>query len=88
MRKLTEVKGISEQKAQKLKEIIKTNDLVRMGFETAATRLQSLREMVLVSTGSKDLDALLEGGIETGAITEIFGAFGSGKSVVSPRRRK
>nr|4A6P_A Chain A, DNA REPAIR AND RECOMBINATION PROTEIN RADA [Pyrococcus furiosus]4A6X_A Chain A, DNA REPAIR AND RECOMBINATION PROTEIN RADA [Pyrococcus furiosus]4A6X_B Chain B, DNA REPAIR AND RECOMBINATION PROTEIN RADA [Pyrococcus furiosus]4B2P_A Chain A, DNA REPAIR AND RECOMBINATION PROTEIN RADA [Pyrococcus furiosus]4D6P_A Chain A, DNA REPAIR AND RECOMBINATION PROTEIN RADA [Pyrococcus furiosus]4D6P_B Chain B, DNA REPAIR AND RECOMBINATION PROTEIN RADA [Pyrococcus furiosus]4UQO_A Chain A, DNA REPAIR len=33
-----------------------------------------------ISTGSKSLDKLLGGGIETQAITEVFGEFGSGKT--------
>ena len=34
------------------------------------------------STGSKSLDELLLGGIETQAITEFYGEFGSGKSQI------
>ena len=52
LRKLIEVKGISEQKALKLKEIIKTNEIVHSGFQTATTRLQSLNELVYISTGN------------------------------------
>ena len=33
-----------------------------------------------ITTGSKELDKLLNGGIETGSITEIFGEFRTGKS--------
>lgn len=33
-----------------------------------------------VHTGSKQLDALLGGGVETGSITEFFGEFRSGKT--------
>jgi DNA repair protein RAD51 len=36
--------------------------------------------MTRLSTGSKDLDKLLGGGIETGAITELFGEFRTGKT--------
>ncbi len=34
----------------------------------------------VISTGSKAIDTLLEGGIHTGMITDIFGESGSGKS--------
>ncbi len=34
------------------------------------------------SSGSKSLDELLLGGIETQAITEFYGEFGSGKSQI------
>ena len=34
----------------------------------------------MLTTGSKDLDGLLKGGVETGSITEIFGEFRTGKT--------
>lgn len=82
LRKLQEVKGISEQKAQKLKEIIKTNQLVSSGFTSASTRLEISKDLIMISTGSKDLDSLLGGGIETGSLTEIFGEFRTGKTQI------
>ena len=33
-----------------------------------------------MTTGSVELDKLLEGGIETGSITEVFGEFRTGKT--------
>ena len=33
-----------------------------------------------ITTGAKELDKLLQGGIETGSITELFGEFRTGKS--------
>lgn len=80
MRKLIEVKGISEQKAQKLKELIKSQQLVSLGFQTASNKLQLMKDQISISTGSSDLDQLLGGGIETGSITEIFGEFRTGKT--------
>jgi DNA repair protein RAD51 len=80
LRKLMEVKGISEQKAQKLKELIKTNNLVSVGFQTATSRLECMKDTIMLSTGSGALDVLLGGGIETGSITEIFGEFRTGKT--------
>ena len=38
------------------------------------------RKFCQVHTGSKQVDALLGGGIETGSITEFFGEFRSGKT--------
>ena len=38
--------------------------------------------LVYLSTGSKELDKLLGGGIETGSITEIFGEFRTGKTQI------
>ena len=53
MRRLAEVKGLSEQKIQKFKDIIKANELVQMGFQTAATRLGAMNEMIKISTGAE-----------------------------------
>lgn len=80
LRKLTDVKGISDQKAMKLKEIIKANNLVCLGFQTASSRLEGLRDLIMISTGSQELDNLLGGGIETGSLTEVFGEFRTGKT--------
>jgi len=78
IRKLTDVKGISEAKVQKLKELVKS--MVPMDFKTAADALQDRKSMVTLSTGSVELDKLLGGGIETGSITEVFGEFRTGKT--------
>jgi hypothetical protein len=51
MRKLIEVKGISEQKAQKLKELIKSQQLVSLGFQTASNKLQLMKDQISISTG-------------------------------------
>jgi DNA repair protein RAD51 len=37
-------------------------------------------DIIRVTTGSRELDKLLEGGLETGCITEIFGESRAGKS--------
>ena len=54
--------------------------LVPMGFTTANEMHARRSELISITTGSKQLDALLGGGIETGSITEIFGEFRTGKS--------
>ena len=56
---LLAVKGISEAKADKiLNEVIK---LVPMGFTTATEFHQKRSEIIQVTTGSKELDKLLQG---------------------------
>jgi len=77
-KELTGIKGLSEAKVDKMqKEAFK---LIPMGF-TTATVVQEMRgEMIQISTGSKELDAILEGGFETGSITELYGEFRSGKT--------
>lgn len=51
-----------------------------MGFTTATEFHQKRSEIIQLTTGSKELDRLLGGGIETGSITEIFGEFRTGKT--------
>lgn len=78
VRKLAEVRGLSEAKVVKLKEIVKT--MVPMDFKTAADALEDRKQIVTLTTGSTELDKLLEGGIETGSLTEVFGEFRTGKT--------
>merc|ERR1712193_237646 len=51
-----------------------------MGFRPASYMLEQRRELIKISTGSGRLDELLEGGIETGSITEIYGEYRCGKT--------
>lgn len=79
-RRLCEVKGISETKAIKLLD--ESSKLVPMGFTTASEHLRSREDIIHLSTGSKDIDELLGGGIETGSITELYGEFRTGKTQI------
>jgi len=78
MKHLELIKGISEMKAKKIQEA--AFKIVPMGFSTATDILQQRQQVIHITTGSKELDTLLQGGIETGSITEIFGEFRTGKS--------
>ena len=75
---LIKVKGISDAKADKITGAAKK--LVPMGFSTASEYARQRQDIIHLTTGCKDLDELLGGGIETGSITEIFGEFRTGKS--------
>jgi DNA repair protein RadA len=55
-------------------------------FINAADLLQKRMAIDRISTGSKNLDDLLGGGIETWALTEFYGEFGSGKCVAGDTR--
>ncbi|ETN46908.1 DNA repair protein rhp51 [Cyphellophora europaea CBS 101466] len=79
-RMLEQVKGISEAKATKL--LNEAMRLVPMGFTTATEMHQRRSELISITTGSKQLDRLLGGGVETGSITEVFGEFRTGKSQI------
>ncbi len=50
------------------------------GFETGDVILERRKSVGKLTTGAKALDELLGGGLETQAITECYGEFGSGKS--------
>lgn len=49
-------------------------------FETANLALHRQQQTVCITTGSRDVDAMLGGGIRCGQITEIFGPPKIGKS--------
>ena len=51
------------------------------GFETGDVILERRKSVAKLTTCSKAFDELLGGGLETQAITECFGEFGSGKCV-------
>ncbi len=53
------------------------------GFETGDKILERRQEIGKLKTGAKSLDDLLGGGLETRAITEFYGEFGSGKTQVA-----
>mmetsp|Transcript_5162 Transcript_5162/g.8554 ORF Transcript_5162/g.8554 Transcript_5162/m.8554 type:complete len:380 (+) Transcript_5162:81-1220(+) len=78
VRKLTDIKGIGEQKANRIMNAAKT--LIPLRMVSAAEMLQMRQNMIQLATGSAQLDALLRGGMETGQITEIFGEFRCGKT--------
>jgi DNA repair protein RadA len=65
--------------AQKL---LRESNILEKEFVTADSVLEKRNSMLRCSTGSKSLDELLLGGIETQAVTEFYGEFGSGKSQI------
>jgi DNA repair protein RadA len=62
------------------KTIAAARQALDMGFKSAAEVLEHRKEIGKLTTGSKSLNALFKGGIETQTITETYGAFASGKS--------
>jgi DNA repair protein RAD51 len=55
-------------------------NMVPMGFTTATVIQAMHQEKIKISCGAKDLDDILEGGMETGTITEMYGENRSGKT--------
>ena len=76
---LAEVAGIGEATAEKI--IAAAREAMELGFETGDIILEKRKVIGRISTGSKELDNLIGGGVETQAITECFGKYGSSKCV-------
>lgn len=70
--------GIGEDTANKI--IASARDQLKMGFKTATEVMKHREKIERITTGSKTLDDLIGGGIETQCVVEAHGAFGSGKS--------
>ncbi|MBU1197715.1 DNA repair and recombination protein RadA [Candidatus Micrarchaeota archaeon] len=75
---LVEATGIGLNTAVKV--IAAAKQAVEPSYEDGAVLLDRRKLIEKISTGSEELNQLLGGGIETQAITEAFGRFGSGKS--------
>lgn len=78
---LVETAGFSESVARKV--ISSARSKLEMGFETGEELLAKRQNIIRISTGSKALDGLIGGGIESGAVTEFYGAYGSGKTAIA-----
>lgn len=75
---MVNIKGLTEAKIDKIIEA--ASKLVQLEFQTAADFYEKRKQVVSLSTGSKEFDKLLGGGVETNSITEIFGEFRTGKT--------
>ncbi len=78
---ITELSGLGEAAARKIINFARNS--MNMGFETGEDILRKRENLVKLTTGSKNIDTLFGGGVETGSITECFGAFGSGKTSIA-----
>lgn len=79
---LTAIKGLSDAKIEKMLEAAR-KQCSQFAFQTAR-EFNSVRQrdIVHLSTGCQALDDLLGGGVETKAITEIFGEWRTGKTQI------
>lgn len=80
VRKLLVVKGLSEAKVDKIREAAKKLGGDKSTFRSAVEVLRADESRIRITTGSKELDSVLGGGIETGSLTEVFGEFRTGKT--------
>jgi len=63
------------------KAIQTARDMLSLGFQDGMEYAKRREDVLYITTGSKNMDDLLGGkGIESRAITEAFGAYGSGKT--------
>jgi DNA repair protein RadA len=56
--------------------------IIAKDFMSAMELYEKRKAIQRITTGSKNLDDLLGGGVETGAVTEFYGEYGSGKSQI------
>lgn len=72
---LVEVAGVGEGTAARV--VNAARDALEMGFETGDKVFERRKTVGKITTGSREFDALLGGGVESQSITEAFGKFGS-----------
>ena len=77
---LTDLVGVNAVTAKKM--IAAARESLDMGFESGEDLLKRRERVIRITTGSKSFDDLLGGGLESGAIVECFGEFGSGKTQI------
>ncbi|MFX1502496.1 MAG: DNA repair and recombination protein RadA, partial [Promethearchaeota archaeon] len=81
LNKLMDEAGVGEKTAEKL--IKAAQDIEKMGFKSADKIWEKRRTLKRLTTGSQNLDDLLMGGIEPGAVTELFGEYRTGKTQIA-----
>ncbi len=79
-REIADLAGMGSDTAVKVCRLARMH--VDPGFVPALEVLEMRQHMVKCTTGSQELDRILGGGVETGAITELIGEFGSGKTQI------
>ncbi|HIH19176.1 TPA: DNA repair and recombination protein RadA [Candidatus Micrarchaeota archaeon] len=77
---LDEIAEIGVETAKRT--IAAARDSLEMGYETADKILERRKSIGRITTGSKELDALIGGGVETMSITECYGKFSSSKTQI------
>jgi len=78
---LGELADLGEKKSQSI--ITEARKHLDIGFESGKDRFEQRKEMKRIKTSSENLDEILGGGVETQAITEFYGEYGSAKTQIS-----
>ena len=80
LKKLMDEAGIGEKTAEKI--IKAAQDIEKMGFKSADKIWKKRKALNRLTSGSQNLDDLLLGGFEPGAVTELFGEYRTGKTQI------
>jgi DNA repair protein RadA len=72
--------GVSEKKAFQIIEAARSS--IGIAFIRADELFKMRKSVLRLSTGSKALDKMVDGGLETQTISEFYGEYGSGKSQI------
>src|SRR5467141_2586059 len=72
--------GIGEKQAAKIIGVAR--DSISLSFIRADELMRMKANLMRLTTGSKAFDELIGGGLETQTITEVYGEYGVGKSVL------
>ncbi len=72
--------GISEKQAAKI--ISQARDSISISFIPANELIKMRENLLRLSSGSKTIDELVGGGLESMTITEFYGQYGVGKSIL------
>jgi len=75
------VAGLSESVSRKIIKAAREN--LKLGFEKANEFAHRRDKIKKIGTGCKAFDEMLAGGFESGAISEVYGQYGCGKTQLS-----
>lgn len=81
---IAEVTGMDKETAEKIvtkaRHTLMEQGLIGKDFVTATEIYKRRQDIGKITTATQCLDQLLDGGVETQALTEVYGEFGSGKT--------
>ena len=81
---LAEITGMDKDTAgnivEKARQCLVEGGMISKDFVSATEIYKRRQEIGRITTGTECLDSLLDGGLETQALTEVYGEFGSGKT--------
>jgi len=77
-RLIQEETGLGEKTTTKL--VKAAMEILKIGFKSADIIWEKRKKIVRIATGSQELDNALNGGIETGSLTEFYGEYRTGKT--------